>query len=174
MCPKNPLRRRSLANCWRLHWLCLTWYKDTSGQGRSQKGLPWTWLATSVDWLLKRTCDHNKKMIWKSALFWKQEKISYFSGFMWLDVVMLNKMRCFSVSQWYDALKAVARLPTGIPKEWRKRVCDFQLLGIYSIFMNKLLFVCFNPLLWLVLLFLLFVCCWIFSGLANTGRPVPP
>ncbi|XP_029351471.1 TBC1 domain family member 30 isoform X2 [Echeneis naucrates] len=24
--------------------------------------------------------------------------------------------------QWYDALKAVARLPTGIPKEWRKRV----------------------------------------------------
>ncbi|RXM34887.1 TBC1 domain family member 30 [Acipenser ruthenus] len=23
--------------------------------------------------------------------------------------------------QWYDALKAVARLPTGIPKEWRKR-----------------------------------------------------
>eukprot|EP00064_Thunnus_orientalis_P022322 superscaffoldBa00007422_g22515 len=28
--------------------------------------------------------------------------------------------------QWYDALKAVARLPTGIPKEWRKRVCDFS------------------------------------------------
>uniref|UniRef100_A0A9J8A4W9 TBC1 domain family member 30 n=1 Tax=Cyprinus carpio carpio TaxID=630221 RepID=A0A9J8A4W9_CYPCA len=24
--------------------------------------------------------------------------------------------------QWYDALKAVARLPVGIPKEWRKRV----------------------------------------------------
>ncbi|XP_055009942.1 TBC1 domain family member 30 isoform X3 [Boleophthalmus pectinirostris] len=24
--------------------------------------------------------------------------------------------------QWYDALKSVARLPTGIPKEWRKRV----------------------------------------------------
>ncbi|XP_073411552.1 TBC1 domain family member 30 isoform X2 [Dendrobates tinctorius] len=24
--------------------------------------------------------------------------------------------------QWYDALKAVARLPTGIPKEWRRRV----------------------------------------------------
>ncbi|KAM3925245.1 TBC1 domain family member 30 isoform 4-T4 [Leptodactylus fuscus] len=24
--------------------------------------------------------------------------------------------------QWYDALKAVARLPTGIPKEWRQRV----------------------------------------------------
>ncbi|XP_054480834.1 TBC1 domain family member 30 isoform X2 [Anoplopoma fimbria] len=24
--------------------------------------------------------------------------------------------------QWYDALKAVARLPTGVPKEWRKRV----------------------------------------------------
>ncbi|TSK13217.1 TBC1 domain family member 30 [Bagarius yarrelli] len=24
--------------------------------------------------------------------------------------------------QWYDSLKAVARLPTGIPKEWRKRV----------------------------------------------------
>nr|XP_033815017.1 TBC1 domain family member 30 isoform X2 [Geotrypetes seraphini] len=24
--------------------------------------------------------------------------------------------------QWYDALKAVARLPTGIPKEWRKKV----------------------------------------------------
>ncbi|KAM4614620.1 TBC1 domain family member 30 [Polymixia lowei] len=24
--------------------------------------------------------------------------------------------------QWYDALKAVVRLPTGIPKEWRKRV----------------------------------------------------
>ncbi|XP_038636477.1 TBC1 domain family member 30 isoform X2 [Scyliorhinus canicula] len=24
--------------------------------------------------------------------------------------------------QWYDALKAVARLPTGIPKDWRKRV----------------------------------------------------
>ncbi|XP_076153077.1 TBC1 domain family member 30 isoform X2 [Alosa pseudoharengus] len=24
--------------------------------------------------------------------------------------------------QWFDALKAVARLPTGIPKEWRKRV----------------------------------------------------
>uniref|UniRef100_A0A4W6D8G7 TBC1 domain family member 30 n=1 Tax=Lates calcarifer TaxID=8187 RepID=A0A4W6D8G7_LATCA len=24
--------------------------------------------------------------------------------------------------QWYDALKAVARLPTGIPKEWRNRV----------------------------------------------------
>ncbi|XP_051544480.1 TBC1 domain family member 30 isoform X2 [Myxocyprinus asiaticus] len=24
--------------------------------------------------------------------------------------------------QWYDALKAVARLPAGIPKEWRKRV----------------------------------------------------
>uniref|UniRef100_A0AAV2IT81 TBC1 domain family member 30 n=1 Tax=Knipowitschia caucasica TaxID=637954 RepID=A0AAV2IT81_KNICA len=24
--------------------------------------------------------------------------------------------------QWYDALKAVARLPTGLPKEWRKRV----------------------------------------------------
>ncbi|XP_066575538.1 TBC1 domain family member 30 isoform X2 [Amia ocellicauda] len=24
--------------------------------------------------------------------------------------------------QWYDALKAVARLPTGIPKQWRKRV----------------------------------------------------
>ncbi|CAJ0936379.1 unnamed protein product [Ranitomeya imitator] len=23
--------------------------------------------------------------------------------------------------QWYDALKAVARLPTGIPKEWRRR-----------------------------------------------------
>ncbi|XP_029317708.1 TBC1 domain family member 30 isoform X2 [Cottoperca gobio] len=24
--------------------------------------------------------------------------------------------------QWYDALKSVARLPTGLPKEWRKRV----------------------------------------------------
>ncbi|XP_016390812.1 TBC1 domain family member 30 [Sinocyclocheilus rhinocerous] len=27
--------------------------------------------------------------------------------------------------QWYDALKAVARLPVGIPKEWRKRVYVF-------------------------------------------------
>ena len=25
-------------------------------------------------------------------------------------------------SQWYDALKAVARLSTGIPKEWRRKV----------------------------------------------------
>uniref|UniRef100_A0A671TCP1 TBC1 domain family, member 30 n=1 Tax=Sinocyclocheilus anshuiensis TaxID=1608454 RepID=A0A671TCP1_9TELE len=26
--------------------------------------------------------------------------------------------------QWYDALKAVARLPVGIPKEWRKNTCS--------------------------------------------------
>uniref|UniRef100_A0A8C5BZF0 Rab-GAP TBC domain-containing protein n=1 Tax=Gadus morhua TaxID=8049 RepID=A0A8C5BZF0_GADMO len=28
----------------------------------------------------------------------------------------------WSLGNWYDALKSVARLPTGIPKEWRKRV----------------------------------------------------
>lgn len=33
------------------------------------------------------------------------------------------KLSAFSSPQWYDALKAVARLPTGIPKEWRNRVC---------------------------------------------------
>uniref|UniRef100_A0A3Q2DLJ0 TBC1 domain family member 30 n=1 Tax=Cyprinodon variegatus TaxID=28743 RepID=A0A3Q2DLJ0_CYPVA len=29
---------------------------------------------------------------------------------------------CVFFPQWYDALKSVARLPTGIPKEWRKKV----------------------------------------------------
>ncbi|KAE8615463.1 hypothetical protein XENTR_v10008529 [Xenopus tropicalis] len=33
-----------------------------------------------------------------------------------------NGFQQFFCLQWYDALKAVARLPTGIPKEWRKRV----------------------------------------------------
>lgn len=43
--------------------------------------------------------------------------------------VLLNyksKRSVCSYLQWYDALKAVARLPTGIPKEWRKRVCCFN------------------------------------------------
>uniref|UniRef100_A0A3Q1CR63 TBC1 domain family member 30 n=1 Tax=Amphiprion ocellaris TaxID=80972 RepID=A0A3Q1CR63_AMPOC len=34
----------------------------------------------------------------------------------------VNTTVLFFFQQWYDALKAVARLPTGIPKEWRKRV----------------------------------------------------
>lgn len=38
-----------------------------------------------------------------------------------LLICMLIVSGCFSL-QWYDALKAVARLPVGIPKEWRKRV----------------------------------------------------
>ncbi|XP_036976948.1 TBC1 domain family member 30 isoform X2 [Acanthopagrus latus] len=49
--------------------------------------------------------------------------------------------------QWYDALKAVARLPTGIPKEWRKRVwltLADQYLHSISIDWDKTLRFAFN------------------------------
>ncbi|XP_061770100.1 TBC1 domain family member 30 isoform X2 [Nerophis ophidion] len=49
--------------------------------------------------------------------------------------------------QWYDALKAVARLPTGIPKEWRKRVwltLAEQYLHSISIDWDKTLRFAFN------------------------------
>ncbi|KAM9846077.1 TBC1 domain family member 30 [Aulostomus maculatus] len=49
--------------------------------------------------------------------------------------------------QWYDALKAVARLPTGIPKEWRKRVwltLADQYLHTISIDWEKTLRFAFN------------------------------
>lgn len=40
------------------------------------------------------------------------------------DADLFSTEVLFSPLQWYDALKAVARLPTGIPKEWRNRVCN--------------------------------------------------
>lgn len=43
-----------------------------------------------------------------------------------LLICMLIVSGCFSL-QWYDALKAVARLPVGIPKEWRKRVSVLEI-----------------------------------------------
>ncbi|XP_068995934.1 TBC1 domain family member 30 isoform X2 [Embiotoca jacksoni] len=49
--------------------------------------------------------------------------------------------------QWYDALKAVARLPTGIPKEWRRRVwltLADQYLHSISIDWDKTLRFAFN------------------------------
>ncbi|XP_063762157.1 TBC1 domain family member 30 isoform X2 [Eleginops maclovinus] len=49
--------------------------------------------------------------------------------------------------QWYDALKSVARLPTGIPKEWRKRVwltLADQYLHTISIDWDKTLRFAFN------------------------------
>uniref|UniRef100_A0A8K9XXX2 TBC1 domain family member 30 n=1 Tax=Oncorhynchus mykiss TaxID=8022 RepID=A0A8K9XXX2_ONCMY len=49
--------------------------------------------------------------------------------------------------QWYDALKAVVRLPTGIPKEWRKRVwltLADQYLHSISIDWDKTLRFAFN------------------------------
>ncbi|XP_024142295.1 TBC1 domain family member 30 isoform X5 [Oryzias melastigma] len=49
--------------------------------------------------------------------------------------------------QWYDALKAVARLPTGVPKEWRKRVwltLADQYLHSISIDWDKTLRFAFN------------------------------
>ncbi|XP_033989487.1 TBC1 domain family member 30 isoform X2 [Trematomus bernacchii] len=49
--------------------------------------------------------------------------------------------------QWYDALKSVARLPTGIPKEWRKRVwltLAEQYLHTISIDWDKTLRFAFN------------------------------
>uniref|UniRef100_A0A6Q2WTI8 TBC1 domain family member 30 n=1 Tax=Esox lucius TaxID=8010 RepID=A0A6Q2WTI8_ESOLU len=49
--------------------------------------------------------------------------------------------------QWYDALKAVARLPTGIPEEWRKRVwltLADQYLHSISIDWDKTLRFAFN------------------------------
>ncbi|XP_077399534.1 TBC1 domain family member 30 isoform X2 [Vanacampus margaritifer] len=49
--------------------------------------------------------------------------------------------------QWYDALKSVARLPTGIPKEWRKRVwltLADQYLHSISIDWDKTLRFAFN------------------------------
>uniref|UniRef100_A0A1A8RCF3 TBC1 domain family member 30 n=1 Tax=Nothobranchius rachovii TaxID=451742 RepID=A0A1A8RCF3_9TELE len=49
--------------------------------------------------------------------------------------------------QWYDALKAVARLPTGIPREWRKRVwltLADQYLHTISIDWEKTLRFAFN------------------------------
>ncbi|XP_039891631.1 TBC1 domain family member 30 isoform X2 [Simochromis diagramma] len=49
--------------------------------------------------------------------------------------------------QWYDALKAVARLPTGIPKEWRNRVwltLADQYLHTISIDWEKTLRFAFN------------------------------
>ncbi|XP_076020602.1 LOW QUALITY PROTEIN: TBC1 domain family member 30-like [Genypterus blacodes] len=49
--------------------------------------------------------------------------------------------------QWYDALKAVARLPTGVPKEWRKRVwltLADQYLHTISIDWEKTLRFAFN------------------------------
>lgn len=44
-------------------------------------------------------------------------------------LILKSKSNCVFVCsylQWYDALKAVARLPTGIPKEWRKRVRNLK------------------------------------------------
>ncbi|KAL2103089.1 hypothetical protein ACEWY4_002257 [Coilia grayii] len=49
--------------------------------------------------------------------------------------------------QWFDALKAVARLPTGVPKEWRKRVwltLADQYLHSISIDWDKTLRFAFN------------------------------
>ncbi|XP_048405409.1 TBC1 domain family member 30 isoform X2 [Stegostoma tigrinum] len=39
-----------------------------------------------------------------------------------LKFTIQPSMNKHGFQQWYDALKAVARLPTGIPKDWRKRV----------------------------------------------------
>ncbi|XP_024913647.1 TBC1 domain family member 30 [Cynoglossus semilaevis] len=50
-------------------------------------------------------------------------------------------------TQWFDALKAVARLPTGIPKEWRRRVwltLADQYLHSISIDWDKTLRFAFN------------------------------